>query len=185
MHEKHQRIVRAKAALLVVDIQERLWPAMFEKERLLRNALILIKGAAALRVPSLATEQYRKGLGPTVPAIAEAIPDFAPREKLAFSAAGEPGVVEALRGMGCREVVICGIEAHVCVCQTCLDFLAEGFKPFVVADAVSSRAPENCRVALDRMRAAGATIVSTEMILFELLGRAGTEEFRQVLELVR
>ena len=179
------RIRRATAALVVVDIQERLLPAIFEKERVVENALRLIQGATALQVPVLVTEQYRKGIGPTVPEVAAAVPGFAPMEKLAFSACGAEGFVEALKTRDRQDIILCGIEAHVCVCQTCLDLVDRGFRVFVAADAISSRTSDNHQWALGRMREAGAAIVSTEMILFELLERAGTDEFRQILALVK
>lgn len=183
-HKPH-RITRAGAGLVVVDIQERLLPAVFERERLVQNALRLIKGAAILHLPVFATEQYPKGVGATAPEIASAIPNFAPMEKLAFSCCGAPGFVAALRTNGVNDVMLCGIEAHVCVCQTCLDLLETGFRVFVAADAVSSRTAENHRLGVERMREAGGIIVSTEMVLFELLERSGTEEFKQVLALVK
>ena len=167
-------------------MQERLLPAMFEPQRVVQNAVRLIQGAAILQVPIFATEQYRKGLGPTVPEVAAAIPGFAPLEKLAFSACGAAGFIAALKKKKkVSEAILCGIGAHVCVSQTCLDLLEKGFRVIVAADAVSSRTPENYRFGLDRMRAAGAVIVSTEMVLFELLEMAGTEEFKQVLNLVK
>lgn len=180
-----RRITRTKAGLVVVDIQERLLPSIFEMDRLVQNALRLIRGAAILHLPVFATEQYRKGVGVTVPEIASAIPDFKPMEKTAFSCFGAPGFVDALRAKGVTDVMLCGIESHVCVLQTCFDLLDTGFRPFVVADAISSRAAENHRLGVERMRDAGAVIVTTEMILFELLERAGTEEFKQVLALVK
>lgn len=182
---KPQRIARIKAGLVVVDIQERLLPSIFEMERLVQNAQRLIKGAVSMRLPVFVTEQYRKGVGNTVPEIASAIPGFAPMEKTAFSCFGAPGFVEALRANAVSDVILCGIEAHVCVLQTCFDLLQNGFRPFVVADAISSRAAGNHRLGVERMRDAGAVIVSTEMILFELLERAGTDEFKQVLSLVK
>jgi nicotinamidase-related amidase len=185
MKKQSHRLTRTRAGLVVVDVQQRLLPAIFEKERVLQNVLRLIQGAAILKVPVFATEQYPKGLGPTVPEVAVAIPGFAPREKVAFSACGAAGFVPALKQKKVLEAVLCGIEAHVCVSQTCLDLLDKGFRVFVVADAVSSRTPENCRIGLDRMRAAGAVIVSTEMVLFELLEQAGTAEFKQILALVK
>jgi nicotinamidase-related amidase len=178
-------LTRAKAGLLVMDVQERLLPAIFEHQRVVQNTVRLIQGAAILRVPIFATEQYRKGLGPTVSEVAAAIPGFAPIEKLAFSACGAAGFIPALRKKRVSEPILCGIEAHVCVSQTCLDLLDRGFRVFVAADAVSSRTQENYRFGLDRMRAAGAVIVSTEMVLFELLERAGTDEFKQILALVK
>ena len=185
MNTISQCIAREKAGLVVVDIQERLLPAIHDKERVTANAVRLVKGAALLKVPVLVTEQYRKGIGPTVPEIATAVPGFAPMEKLAFSCCGAEGFVAALDAKGVRDVVLCGIEAHVCVTQTCLDLLSRKFRVYVVADAVSSRTPENHRLGLDRMRDAGAGIVSTEMVLFEWLGRAGTDEFKQMLPLVK
>ena len=185
MQKKSLRLVRAKAGLVVVDVQTRLLPAIFEQQRVVRNTVRLIQGAAVLQVPIFATEQYRKGLGPTVPEIAGAIRGFAPMEKFAFSACGAAGFIPALKQKKVAEAILCGIEAHVCVSQTCLDLLDKGFRVFVVADAVSSRTPENYRLGLDRMRAAGAVIVSTEMALFELLEEAGTAEFRQILALVK
>ena len=185
MQKESHRLTRARAGLVVVDVQERLLPAIFEKERMVQNAVQLIQGAAILQVPIFATEQYRKGLGATAPEVAAAIPGFTPMEKLAFSACGAEGFVEALRASNRQDVVLCGIEAHVCVCQTCLDLVDQGFRVFVVADAISSRTAENHRLALDRMAAADAVIVSTEMILFELLERAGTDEFKRILPLVK
>jgi len=185
VQRKSHRIKRTKAGLVVVDIQERLLPAIFEKERVVQNSLRLIKSARILGVPIFATEQYPKGIGRTVPEIAQAIAGVAPMEKVAFSCCGAAGFVKALRVKGVKDVILCGIEAHVCVSQTCLDLLDKRFRVFVVADAVSSRTPENHRLGVERMRDAGAIVVSTEMILFELMERAGTEEFRQVLALVR
>ncbi len=180
-----RRIDRAHAGLVVVDVQERLLPAIFEKERLVQNVIRLIRGATVLGVPILATEQYRNGLGATVSQIASAITDFAAMEKLAFSSCGAEKFLPAIKSRPIRDVILCGIEAHVCVSQTCLDLLDAGCRTFVVADAVASRTPENCRLGLERMRDAGAAIVSVEMVLFELLQTAGTPEFKQILALVK
>jgi nicotinamidase-related amidase len=174
-----------QTGLAVVDIQERLLPAMHERERLLQNALRLVKGACVLNVPVLVTEQYPKGIGRTVSELAGAIPEFAPMEKTAFSCCGARDFLPSLASMKVRDVVLCGIEAHVCVCQTALDLLDQDFDVFVVEDAISSRTQENCRIGIERMRDAGAVIVSTEMILFELLGEAGTDQFKKILELIK
>ncbi len=185
MKRKPSRLRRAKTALLVIDIQDRLLPAIFEKERLVRNSVLLIKGATILGLPIFVTEQYRRGLGLTTLEIASAIAGFAPIEKVTFSSCGAPGLVTTLKQRGLIDVLLCGMEAHVCVLQTCLDLVGDGFNVFVVADAVSARNPENSRLAIDRMRSAGALIVSTEMVFFELLERAATDEFKQILALVR
>lgn len=179
------RISRKDTALLVVDLQERLLPAMFEKERVLQNSLRLVQGAKVLGLPVFVTEQYRKGLGPTVPEIAAALPGFAPFEKMAFSACGADRLGPALQAAKLSNILLCGVEAHVCVSQSCLDLLQQGFRVFVPADAISSRTRENHQIGLGRMQDAGAVIVSTEMALLELLERAGTPEFKQILELIK
>jgi nicotinamidase-related amidase len=176
---------RGNSALAVIDIQERLAPAMFEPERIIENARRLISGAALLHLPVLVTEQYTKGLGRTVPEIAAVIPNFRPVEKMCFSAAGAGGIMKALRAKDVQNVLLCGIEAHVCVTQTCLDLLNAGFQVFVAHDATSSRSAENWRLSAERMRQVGAVIVSTEMALFELLRGADAPEFKQILELVK
>jgi nicotinamidase-related amidase len=185
MENKPNRITRDKAGLVVVDIQDRLLPQIFEKERLVQQIVLLLKGAAILRLPVFVTEQYRKGLGVTAPEIAAAIRPFAPMEKVTFSACGADGFIPSLKAKEITDVILCGMESHICMLQTCLDLLERGFRVFVVADAVSSRTQENWRLGLERMRDAGAVIASVEMVLFELLERAATEEFKQVLALVR
>jgi len=162
-----------------------LLPAMFESERLVQRVKCLLEGVNILGLPIFVTEQHQKGLGSTVPRVAQGIPDYAPFHKLAFSACGAEGFLGALQQQHLTQVILCGIEAHVCVTQTCLDLLAEGFSIFIVADAVTSRTEENQQIGLERMRDAGAIIVSTEMILFELLEKAGTEEFKQILRLLK
>ena len=179
------RIVRANAALAVIDIQERLLPMIFEGERVVRNTVRLIKGARVLGIPVLVTEQYKKGLGATTPAVAAEIEGLTQMEKIAFSACGAAGFEQALKKKKVSDVILCGIEAHVCVSQTCLDLLDKGFRVFVVVDAMSSRTTDNHFIAVERMRDAGGVVVSTEMVLFELLEKAGTDEFKQILALVK
>ncbi len=179
------RIARNKAGLVVVDIQEKLLPSIHEKERVVANAVRLVKGAAIMKLPVFVTEHYRKGIGPTVPEVIAGVQDFTLLEKLTLSSCDAEGFVDALEAKKVRDIVLCGIEAHVCVTQTCLGLLAQGFNVYVAADAISSRTPENHRIAVERMRDAGAVIASTEMMLFELLGRGDTDEFKQILALVR
>src|SRR5438128_12089430 len=121
MDSKSHRLTRAEAGLIVVDIQERLLPQIFEKERLIQNSVLLLRGAAILGLPVFATEQYRKGLGATAPEIASAIAGFTPMEKVTFSACGAAGFNAALKARKVSDVLLCGMEAHVCVLQTCLD----------------------------------------------------------------
>jgi nicotinamidase-related amidase len=179
------RIVRANAALAVIDIQERLLPMIFEGERVVRNTVRLIKGARVLGIPVLVTEQYKKGLGATTPAVAAEIAALPLMEKIAFSACGAAGFDRALKKKKVSDVILCGIEAHVCVSQTCLDLLDKGLRVFVVVDAMWSRTTDNHFIAVERMRDAGGVVVSTEMVLFELLEKAGTDEFKQILALVK
>jgi nicotinamidase-related amidase len=176
---------RSRACLAIVDLQERLLPAMRDSDRVLQRTLLAAQAAQLLAVPILITEQYRKGLGPTLPALAGVIQSFKPLEKLDFSAWRAPGFHEALRSTGRTQVILAGIECHVCVLQTCLDLLTADFQVFVLSDAVSSRTDENARLGLERMRDSGAVIASTEMVIFEMLQKAGTPEFKAVLGLVK
>lgn len=179
------RARRARAGLVVVDIQERFAPVIHDWPRLIQNSRRLIRGARILKLPVLCTEQYRKGLGPTAPEIAAELSGLEPLEKITFDSCAAPGFLDALRARGIEDVILCGIEAHVCVCQTALGLLEAGLRPFVVADAVSARTPDNIHWGLERVRAAGGVLVSTEMILLELLGRAGNDEFKQLLALMK
>ncbi|SMH60259.1 hydrolase [Azospirillum agricola] len=180
-------LIRAEeSVLVVVDVQARLLPAIHESGRVLRNAGILLKAAGALSVPVLLTEQYAKGLGETVEPVRAALPAGTPTiEKITFASTGEPAFVAALEGLRRRSVVLCGTEAHVCVLQTALGLLRLGYTVHLVADAVSSRTPANHAAAIDRLRAAGASIVTTEMVVFEWLERAGTPVFKTVSALIK
>ncbi|MCL4177838.1 MAG: hydrolase [Verrucomicrobia bacterium] len=185
METKPRRIARARAGLLVVDVQERLLPAMDDRERLLVDLVRLARGAALLKLPVWITEQYPKGLGATVPQMREALGEVETFEKLTFSAGGATGLMASLAARAVTEVILCGIEAHVCVAQSCLDLLDAGMRVFVVVDAVGSRTAANRAVGIDRMREAGALLVSTEMILFELMEAAGGPDFKELQRLVK
>jgi len=178
-------IQRSASCLALVDLQERLLPAISGSESVLANALRLAKAAEILRVPTLVTEQYPKGLGATVAPLKAALPNVAFLEKSTFSAGGASGFLETLKKSGATDVILAGVESHVCVMQTCLDLLRQGLRVFVCADGVGSRTSENRQLGLDRMKVGGAVIVSTEMVLFEWLERAGTPEFKQVQALVK
>ena len=172
-------------ALIVVDVQGKLATLMHQKEELYRNLQILIRGARALELPILWLEQYPKGLGPTVPEVAELLVDREPVAKTCFSGCGQAEFCEQLRASGCRQLLLAGIETHICVYQTARDLLAQGYHVEVVADAVSSRTPENRQIGLDKMALHGAEITSVEMVLFELLRQAGTPAFREIAPLVK
>jgi nicotinamidase-related amidase len=176
---------RAQALLLVVDIQSRLAPAIANADEVVGNAARLLQGSARLDVPAWVSEQYVQGLGATVEALQPHLVAAWRFEKIHFSCLKEDGLHARLLATGRRQIVVCGTETHVCVLQTVLDLLALGFAVFVVADAIGSRTPANREAGIERMRAAGAVIVTTEMVLFEWLERAGTGDFRAVLPLIK
>lgn len=176
---------REQAALVIVDVQERLVRVLPHQEVWLPNILRLAQAARILGLPLLFTEQYPKGLGPTVPALQEVLQGALGFEKLTFSAWGVEEFREALRRRQIRQVLLTGAETHVCVEQTALDLLQAGYLVHVPADAVASRAKMNWELGLEKMRRAGAIITSTEMALFEMLEQAGTEEFKAVQALIK
>ena len=172
---------RERTALVVIDVQEGFRPAVGEFDAVARNAGLLVQGARILGLPVLVTEQYPRGLGETVPEVAEHL-DGVPRlEKVEFDATDVEGFDLAERD----QALLCGIEAHVCVAQTAAGLLDRGVDVQVATDAVSSRTAANRRAGLAKMEATGAVLTSTEMALFELLGRAGTPEFKEVQALVK
>ena len=173
------------AVLAVVDIQERLAVVMSEKEKVVNNALHLIEAAKLLSIPVILTEQYSKGLGQTVGEIREALPSYHPVEKLTFSCCGEPAFLKALASTGKKKIILCGMETHVCVLQTCIGSLKEGYTVHAVSDAICSRSKENFKTGIEFMRDAGAVISGTETVLFQLLERAGTEEFKTISKRIK
>jgi nicotinamidase-related amidase len=178
-------LIRASdSVLVVIDMQEKLVPAMQAPARTIRNTRNLLRAAEELSVPILLTEQYPKGLGPTVPEIrsstnAQIIP------KMHFSCMEEPVFADALKKLGRRQVVLAGMEAHICVVQTAASLLEQGYEVFVVSDATASRSLESEQACLARLSAANAGIVTTEMVLFEWLGNAGTPAFKAILPLIK
>jgi nicotinamidase-related amidase len=178
-----------RSQLVVVDVQARLMPAIAEADQVLANVSILLKAAGRLGVPVTVTEQYPKGLGATLGSVLKALPSEAVvLPKISFSAAGDAAIAErvaALRGEGRDQLVICGAEAHVCVLQTALAFRNAGFNAFVVADAVSSRSPHSVNAACARLLHAGCHWVTTEMVVFEWMERAATDDFRALSPLIK
>ena len=177
---------RGDTGLVVVDVQEGFRPVIDGFDAMVRNVGILAEGFGALDRPVLVSEQYPKGLGHTVPEVAERLPqDRVLVEKLRFSACGVAAFDEALGAAGCGAWVVCGIETHVCVNQTVHDLLARGYEVHVAEDAVSSRSAANRRTAMEKMLAAGARATSAEMALFEMLEEAGSDQFKAISRLVR
>jgi nicotinamidase-related amidase len=183
-----RRLRRDDAVLVVIDIQEKLTPHIDGQEELQKNVDRLVRGCHILGVPALLTEQYPKGIGPTTPPIAAAFDDTYgthPIEKSCFSSYDCREFADRLAELQRAQVILCGIEAHVCVYQTALDLLDADFGVWVVADAVSSRSSRNREIALRRLEREGARLGSTEMVLFELTVESGTDEFRSISRLVK
>lgn len=176
---------RDKTILMVVDFQERLLPKIHAADSIQARAVNLIRFARALDLPVVWTEQYKKGLGPTAEAIARELEGIAPHEKMAFGCLGDPGVRDALAASGRTQLLVTGIESHICVMQTTLSALDSGFEAFVVQDAVSSCSEKDHDAGLARMERAGAQLVTAQMAMFEILREAGTPQFKQVLPLLK
>jgi nicotinamidase-related amidase len=172
---------RDRAALVVVDVQEAFRPAVRDFDSVVAGVAALVRGARILGLPVVATEQYPKGLGATVPEVAEHLDGIEPIAKVSFSAAAADGF--DLRGR--EQALVCGIESHVCVSQTAHDLLDRGVEVHVARDAVTSRTEANRELGLHKMEGAGAVVTSVETALFELLGAAGTDEFKQVQGLIK
>jgi len=176
-----------QCALLVIDIQEKLLPPIFQKEQLVKNSQLLIRLAGILKIPAVMTVHYPKGLGNTVPDIASLLPGTEPIDKQMFSCFGSDVFCSLLKRLpGQRNtLLLCGMECHICVAQTALAALREGYIVHVASDAVSSRAEWNWKIGLERMRAAGAIISSTEMMIYELLRSSGAPAFKEMLPYLR
>ncbi|CAN0036287.1 unnamed protein product [Phaeothamnion confervicola] len=175
---------RNNSCLIVVDIQERLAPAMHDGgQEAIRNAAILMQAAKRMGVPVLVSEQYPRGLGHTVPQLAEYMPEGGAIEKLEFACPGNAAFAEKLNALGKKQIIIAGMEAHICVLQTALKLRDQGLEVFVAADAVASRKQASMDHAFSRIEDAGGAIITTEMAVFEWLERAGTDDFK-VLQLL-
>ncbi len=172
-----------QCALVVVDIQEKLLPPIFQKEQLVRNSKLLIRAASVLKIPTIVSTQYAKGLGNTVPEIASLLPETEAIDKDRFSCFGSEVFCTLLKRLpGNRNtLLLCGMESHICVAQTALAALREGYLVHVASDAVGSRTEWNWKIGLERMRAAGAVISSTEMMIYELMRSSSSPAFKEML----
>jgi nicotinamidase-related amidase len=173
------------AALLIIDVNEKLFAVMQDREKFAGNILKLIDFAKIVGLPVILTEQYPKGLGRTIKQIKDKIPEVVPIEKTAFNCFGAEGFPELLRKNKITTLIITGVESHVCVNQTALDAVDRGIKACVISDAVSSRTRENWQIGLERMRNSGVIISSTEMLMYELLKDAKTKEFKEAQSLLK
>jgi len=177
----------AQCALLVVDIQEKLLPSIHQREEVVRNSQLLIRLAGILDIPIVLTTQYERGLGPTVPELAELLTGVEPIDKTSFGCFGSDTFCSHLRQLPGRRntTLLCGIESHICVTQTALGALQNGYMVHVASDAVGSRTEANYRIGLKRMEDAGAVLSSTEMMMYELLRYSGTAQFKQMLAYIK
>jgi nicotinamidase-related amidase len=181
-------LAREGTTLLIVDVQERLFPAMDadHREEVMRNIKVLAAAARRLRLPVVVTEQYPKGLGHTLRELHETLgPEVQPVAKVSFSCWGAEEVRVRLKAAGTRSVILAGIEAHVCVLISALDLMSEGLAVHVAADAVTSRTQANWRLGTEQLRQAGAVVSASETLVFQLLGQADTDDFRELSRLLR
>jgi nicotinamidase-related amidase len=175
-----------RALILAVDLQERLLPAIEGADRVVRNAGLVLRLGAILDIPVLVTTQYRKGLGDVVPEVRAAAPGHQPLDKTSFGCFLDPGFVAALAAHSERDqIVVAGVESHICVAQTVLGALEKGYQAHVLSDAVGSRTEANREIGLRRMERAGALVSSAEMCIYELLGRSDSAAFKQMLPFLK
>lgn len=171
--------------LVMIDIQGKLLNVMYEKEALLENAQKLLKGLQLLGIPILVTEQNPKGLGPTQPELAQLLPGISPLPKYCFSCSQDTGFGQALTKLNRKQILLCGIESHICVYQTGLELLSQGYEVQIVTDVISSRSAKNKEIALSRLQSEGAKLTSVEMVLFELLKTAESSVFKEISRIVK
>ena len=177
---KPELLDRNRSALVLIDFQEKLFPHVHEYQRVLSRVDLLLSAAKLLQIPLLLTEQYPKGLGGTIKEIRNALPQVQPLEKMDFSCFAAPGFRERLSALKRDQIVLAGIETHICLAQTALELASSGEKVFVVADATSSRRSLDAKTALKRLDQSGLTVTTAEAVVFEWLRRAGTEEFKAI-----
>lgn len=179
------RILPEDTCCMVVDYQERLMPAIAEKEALIRNSVGLLRGLRILEIPVMVTAQYAKGLGMNIAEIREAAGTEQYFDKLTFSVTGDVSARRHLEKIGRKNVVLCGIEAHICVLQTVVDLAAEGYQPILAADCIGARDPYDKEIAIRRAQHEGAIVTTRESLLFELTGAAGSSRFKQISNLIK
>jgi nicotinamidase-related amidase len=171
--------------LVVIDVQEKLFNVMHRKENLINNLQKLIKGIQVLDIPVIITEQYPQGLGNTLPEIKQIVPEIEPIAKLSFSCCNDKNFIDKFEATGRKQVLISGIESHVCVYQTAADLVKSGYEVYVVTDTVSSRTQENKEIGLNLMNSMGAILTGTETVLFELLKIASGENFKAISRIIK
>jgi nicotinamidase-related amidase len=179
------RIKKETTIAILVDMQERLFPHIHKHDLLEENIITLIRGLQTLDMPISVTEQYTKGLGPTIPSVQATLANYQPLEKITFSCCGAPGLMASLREKNVRHVILMGIETHACVLQTAVDLRESGYTPVVIEDCTASRKINDKQIAITRMRQEGAVLSTYESILLELCVEAGTETFKAISKLIK
>ena len=179
------RLSTETSLLIVIDVQEKIFATMYEQKRVKDNIIRMVEGAKTLKIPIIWTEQYSKGLGPTIPELRAALGGHTCYEKITFSCADDNQILKAVEKVNPRDILLCGIEAHVCVYQTAADFIERGNRVHLVSDAVMSRHKSNHEIALQRMEQIGVNITSVEMALFEFQGAAKGETFKPIAALIK
>ena len=182
---KEALLSKDETALIIIDVQERLFEKVEDRNRIADSICRLIRFANILGIPIILTEQYPKGLGPTIHRIRKLIPNVKPIEKIEFSCMASRKFRRRISEINVKNLVLTGIEAHICVAQTAIEAITSGYKVYVVYDAISSRHREDKAIAIERMKQYGAYMVTSEMLMYEVLRRAGTPEFKEILKLVR
>jgi nicotinamidase-related amidase len=183
--EQIRMLSRTNAVLIIIDIQGNLAQAMYDKENLFANSVKLIQGFKAFNLPIIFTEQIPQKLGKTLPVISQELDGIEPIAKETFSCWDDRNFIKQLKALSRRHIVLAGIECHVCVYQTALDLISNGYNVHLVTDAVSSRTPENRQVGIDAIKSTGAHLTSTEMVLFELLRTAADPKFKEIIKIVK
>jgi nicotinamidase-related amidase len=174
-----------KTMLIIIDVQEKLFRVMYEREDLLRQLRQMIQAAREFGLPIIWAEQYPEGMGKTLPELTELLGGLHPISKRTFSCCAHPPLLDAILATGCKQALLVGIESHVCVYQTAIDLLGRGFEVEVVADCVSSRSAENRQIGINRIQQAGGRVTSVEMAIFEMLQAAEGPHFKSILKIVK
>lgn len=183
---RHSTILKkSETCLLIVDIQKKLNTVMKYRERVIENTVKLVKGFNIFNLPIFVTEQFREGLGPTEPEILEYLNEKDIIDKMTFSCCFSSELIEQLKEKNIKQILLCGVETHVCVQQTALDLIANGFEVHLINDAISSRKKNDHKTSIQRMSHAGVIVTTTESALFELLERADSPEFRNILKVIK
>jgi len=179
------RLERNQTVLVVIDVQSKLLPVIYDYPALVENIKKIIQGAQILGIPVVLTEQYPEGLGLTVDEIKETLTEYRPIEKVSFSCFREEKFVRRIKQLNRNQILVCGIEAHICVYQTCMDLLSDGYKVHLLVDAISSRKMANKNLTIEKLHGMGVQITSVEMALFEILKDATSDEFKKISRIVK